>query len=84
MAKRPRFIVDLGDIKIPEPALKRLNEKIQRVVLDELAAIDMTGDVGVRFPPREWLGIWLRLIGANNPISKEFDEFGRKMGDLMR
>lgn len=80
---RSRFIVDLGDVKIPEPALKRLNDKIQMAVLDELAGIDMTGDVGVRFP-REWLGIWLRLIKPNDSVSKEFDELGKKMGDLMR
>ena len=80
---RSRFIVDLGDIKIPEPALKRLNDKIQMAVLDELAGIDMPGDIGVRFP-REWLGIWLRLVKPNDPVSKEFDELGKKMGDIMR
>ena len=80
---RSRFIVDLGDVEIPEPALKRLNDKIQMAVLDELAGIDLTGDIGVRFP-REWLGLWVRLVRPNDLVSKEFDQLEQKMGDIMQ
>ena len=80
---RSRFIVDLGDVDIPEAASKRLNDKIQKAVLDELAGIDIAGDIGVRFP-REWLGIWIRLAKANVNLGKEFDQLGEKIGGFMR
>ena len=60
MAGKSRFVVDLGDIKASDALMKKVNQRIQSAVLEELATIDLGGDIGVRFP-KEWLGIWIRM-----------------------
>lgn len=78
-----RFVVDLGDVKVSDTVSKRLNDKIQRAVLDELAGIDLPGDVGMRFP-REWLGIWIRLARPGVDLGKEFNALEGKVASFMK
>ncbi|HEV2124725.1 MAG TPA: hypothetical protein VGW38_18415 [Chloroflexota bacterium] len=55
-----QFVVDLGDVKLPEPVAERIDAAIRRSVLDALAGLDLQGDIPIRFRP-EIRGIWVDL-----------------------
>lgn len=60
-----RFVVDLGDVKLPEPIAERIDAAIRRSVLDVLAGLDLQGDIPIRFRP-EIRGIWIDLSRQRN------------------
>ncbi len=76
-----RFVVDLGDLKVADEVSNRLNARIQKAVLEELATIDVGGDYVVRFP-REWWGIILREFAPN--IRDQFNDVEKRIGGFMR
>lgn len=54
-----RYVVDLGELKLPDEIEKKLDVDIRRLVMQTLADIDFNGDVTVQFPfpPGRTLGI---------------------------
>ena len=57
-----RFVVDLGDAKIPEAFRAHVNRTIQKAALQALADLDLNRDLDIhlRFPPELW-GLVIRL-----------------------
>jgi hypothetical protein len=55
-----RFVVDLGDARLPPEYTERMARAIQRAVLQELAALDLSEKAEISFP-KEWIGFLARL-----------------------
>ncbi len=66
--KGSQFQVSFGGIKLPAAVEKRIAARIQETVIAEITKIDFKGDFGVRFPRKEWLGIWIDRINPKGPI----------------
>jgi hypothetical protein len=82
-----RFVVDLGNVKLPNEVKKRINSGIQKVVLDELAVLEGKTDYVLRIP-KGWLGMLLRLLRKQDiqeqiqkqlqQVEKQIVTFGRQ------
>jgi hypothetical protein len=69
--KGTTFVVHLDGVDIPEKERAVLARSIQSAALSELARLDLGGGMTVRFPLREWWGLWLeRLAGRELPIPR--------------
>lgn len=64
-----RFIVDFGNLKLPDAIEKRLDAEIRKLVLSAIADIDFQGDLRVKFPfpPGRTLGIIFEDINRDFP-----------------
>jgi hypothetical protein len=49
--KPNQFVVDLGDVHLPESVSKQLEHAIRRAVLATLAESGVEGRIGIRYPP---------------------------------
>lgn len=57
-----RFVVDLGALRLPQEAEKRVASEIRQVVMREIAGLDFKGDVVIAPTwtlDRRWWGIWI-------------------------
>lgn len=54
-----RFVVDLGDIDLPEDTRLSISEDLQRTALSHVAKLRFDDPIAIKFP-REWLGLIAR------------------------
>jgi hypothetical protein len=57
-----QFIVHLQGIKLPAEVEAEIAKEVRSAALRELARVDLRGDLTLRIPRKEWLGIWLERI----------------------
>lgn len=57
------FIVKLNGMKLSPADEARIAAEVRMTVMRELAKVDPKGDLHVRIPYKEWLGIWLERVG---------------------
>lgn len=69
-----RFVVDLGDVKLPKEKEMAIAHSIQRAALAELAGLPLPGPFVSHFP-RDWLGFILRKeLGALEAAEKQIGQ----------
>lgn len=69
-----RFVVDLGDIKLDDAAMRRISNALQAAALAEIARLDSStvepfavfDPVRMRNP--EWYGIWIKTLKDMNSL----------------
>lgn len=57
------FIVKFEGVELHADAKKRIAAGIQKMVLSEIAHLDLNHEIRPAFP-KEWLGIWLDKLGT--------------------
>ena len=55
-----KFTVDLTELKMSPEIARQFENSIHAATLDTLARLDLQGDITVRIPRKEWLGIWIK------------------------
>ena len=61
ISKSNKFVVDLGDVQLPDKVADRIEEAIRGAALGVLAGVDLGGgDIGIKLPP-DLRGIYLDL-----------------------
>jgi hypothetical protein len=75
------FRVELDGLDLSEDQAQRISSGVQRLVLAELADVDLKGDLYAFIRDPEWLGIWLRRLSPDgldklDPAIRE--RFGRR------
>lgn len=63
--KRQEFRVVVEGVALPKEATQRINTAIQRAAASEIAGLDLRGDLHAFMPKREWLGIWIGRLNAD-------------------
>lgn len=64
------FLLRLEGIELPADHKNRINKALQRALVNELADVDLGGQVSIRIP-HHWLGIWIdKLHGGPLPNVK--------------
>ena len=56
----PRFVVDLGDMDIPEEMSRTIAEDLQKTALSHLAKLRIPDPIAVKFP-KDWWGLIARF-----------------------
>lgn len=54
-----RFVVDLGDLDVPDDLRKTISEDLQKTVLSHVAKLRFEDPVAIKFP-RDWWGLIMR------------------------
>jgi hypothetical protein len=62
-----QFIVHLEGIRLPAEAEAQIAKEVRATALRELGRLDLKGDVVVRIPTKEWLGLWLERTASIAP-----------------
>ncbi len=70
------FIVKLNGIDLPQKNQDRIAARIQRAVLDEVAEIDLGGQIAIHFP-REWPGLLIDHLPLEGRVPNLRVEVGR-------
>lgn len=74
----PRFVIDLGDIKMSDKATEALNEDLQKTALAHVAGMRIKTPVAIKFPrPFPW-GIIVRpdfdgVLTAEKQLTEVFE-----------
>lgn len=55
----PRFVIDLGDVKMTKKDQLALNDALKKTALSHISSAQFKKPFAVRFP-QEWLGLILR------------------------
>ena len=58
--KSNQFVVDLGDVRLPDQVSDKIEQAIRRAALGVIAGIDIDGDIGIKLPG-ELRGIYLDI-----------------------
>jgi len=59
-SKSNQFVVDLGDVRLPDQVSDKIEQAIRRAALGVIAGIDIDGDIGIKLPG-ELRGIYLDI-----------------------
>ncbi|MFN7224933.1 MAG: hypothetical protein ACK4MS_13015 [Paracoccaceae bacterium] len=54
-----RFVVDLGDIDIPDDMRQTISEDLQKTVLAHVARLRLSDPLAIKFP-KDWYGLIAR------------------------
>ena len=54
-----RFVVDLGDLDVPEDLRRTISEDLQKTVLSHVAKLRFEDPIAIKFP-KEWWGLIAR------------------------
>lgn len=54
-----RFVIDLGDLDLPEDTRKTIAEDLQKTALAHLARVRFTDPFAIKFP-KDWWGLIVR------------------------
>ena len=49
-SKSNQFVVDLGDVRLPDQVSDKIEQAIRRAALGVIAEIDIDGDIGIKLP----------------------------------
>jgi hypothetical protein len=58
--KSNQFVVDLGDVRLPDQVSDKIEQAIRRAALGVIAGIDIDGDIGIKLPG-DLRGIYLDI-----------------------
>jgi len=58
--KSNQFVVDLGDVRLPDQVSDKIEQAIRRAALGVIAGIDLDGDIGIKLPG-DLRGIYLDI-----------------------
>ena len=59
-SKSHQFVVDPGDVRLPDQVSDKIEQAIRRAALGVIAGIDIDGDIGIKLPG-ELRGIYLDI-----------------------
>ena len=59
-SKSNQFVVDLGDVRLPDQVSDKIEQAIRRAALGVIAGIDIDGDIGIKLPG-DLRGIYLDI-----------------------
>jgi hypothetical protein len=68
--KGTRFVVDLGNLRLPTSQEKAIDTEIRRAVMRSLAEVDFSGNVRIKFPPNVY-GMILDSVSRRVPKSPQ-------------